>query len=152
MNISDDHNPALAYTLENFVSLGSQDELTYSNFSILRSVNSITYTDQCILDYYIKEMKSSCKKVTELSSEDINRYKYRPVLLARGVYGSTQLDFIVLICNGIIDPKDFDFKKKYLMLPTKSYLNWLMSEIYSSEADWISINREDMKRTSTSKK
>ena len=149
--ISDNHNPALAYTLEKFVNLGSQDELTYNNFSILSSANNITYTDQCILDYYIDDMKNSCKKVTELSSEEINKYKYRPDLLAYDVYGSTQLDFIVLLCNGIIDPKEFDFKKKYLMLPTKQYLNSLLSTIYSSESDWIDINRENMKKTSTSK-
>lgn len=145
MRISDNHNPALTYTLERFVELGTQDDLTYYNFSILRSTNNITYTDQCILDYYINDMKSSCKKVTEISNEEINKYKYRPDLLAYDVYGSTQLDFIILICNGIIDPKEFDFKKKYLMLPTKEYLNWLMSEIYSSESDWIDINRKELK-------
>lgn len=151
MKISKEHDPSYAYTLEDFVRLGDQDDLTYYNFSILRSACNITFADQSILDYYISEMRSACKKVTDISKQEVNKYKYRPDLLAFDIYGSTQLDFVVLICNGVIDPKEFDFKKKYLMLPTKQYLGTMMNSIYSSEADWLDINRETLRKETTAK-
>jgi len=151
MRVAKEHDPVYSYTLEDFVKLGDQDDLTYYNFSILRSADNITFADQSILDYYISEMRSSCKKVTDISKQEINKYKYRPDLLAYDIYGSTQLDFVVLICNGVIDPKEFDFKKKYLMLPTKQYLASLMSTIYSSESEWLDINRESLIKETTAK-
>lgn len=139
------NDPAYTYTLADFVELGKQDELVYTSFAIQRIANNITFADQSVIDFYIKELRNSCKKVTGLTAEEISRYKYRPDLLAFDVYGSVQLDFLVLLCNGIIDPKDFNLKKSYIMLPTKDYLGSILSAIYNSEYQWIEINRNSLK-------
>lgn len=131
-------NPARTYTLTDFVDIGRQDELTYGNFSTLfKKDNNFSYVDQNILDYYIEELKGICKKVTKISSEEIAKYKYSPDLLAYDLYGSTQLDFILLLCNGIIDPKEFDFKKSYILVPPYEDLYNLLSSIYNSESTWL---------------
>ncbi len=135
-------NPARTYTLSDFVDIGRQDELTYGNFSTLfQKSDTFSYSDQNILDYYIDELKSICKKVTKLTTEDIAKYKYSPDLLAYDLYGSTQLDFILLLCNGIIDPKEFDFKNSYLLVPPYEDLYNLLSSIYNAENTWLTENK-----------
>jgi hypothetical protein len=94
----------------------------------------------------MKELRAICSKVTEFTVADIDRYKYFPDILAYDIYGNTQLDYIVMLCNGIIDPKEFDFSRSTLYLPAKSVLNQFLTEIANSEDDWISINTQDLKR------
>src|SRR5574344_729590 len=129
------NDPALTYTLSDFVEVGQQDEMTYSNFSIIQYRMSTEFAEQNIIDYYLSELKSICLNITNLSEEEINKYKYAPDLLAYDVYGTTQLDFIVMLCNGIIDPKEFDFKRKYLLLPRANVLQEFLSQVYNSESD-----------------
>ena len=135
------NDPAITYTLSEFIELGQQDDMTYENFSILRVQNNIRFIEQNILDYYLEELSKLCEKVTEISQDDIVRYRYAPEILAYDVYGSTQLDFIVLMANGMIDYKDFDFKRDYLLLPKKYILKEFLSSVYNSEQSWISVNR-----------
>lgn len=130
-------NPATTYTLPDFVSDGVTDEQTYKNFSITRNTLDAQFVDIDLIDFYIDELKSICVKITEFTSDEIAEYKYHPDLLAYYLYGSTQLDFIVMLCNGIIDPKDFDFKRGYILVPRKDYLKKFLSEIYNSERKWI---------------
>lgn len=139
------NNPAQTYTLTDFIAMKNQDELTYKNFAILTYSSETEFAEQSILDYYLAELKKLCNKITEFSEEEINKYKYAPDMLAYDVYGSTQLDFIILLCNGIIDPKEFDFKRKYIMLPKAAILNEFLSRVYNSEIDWIETNRADLK-------
>lgn len=141
------NDPSKTYTLQDFIDVGKQDEITYRNFSILRYAMQTEFAEQNILDYYLSELKKLCIKVNKITEEDIVRYKYNPDLLAYDIYGSTQLDFIILLCNGIIDPKEFDFKRKYLLLPTASILNEFLSKIYNSESSWIDINRAELKES-----
>jgi hypothetical protein len=144
-----DHDPSKTYTLTDYIKNGKQDELTYNTFSILRSVNSITFSEQCITDYYMEDLKKQCDTIKEITEEEKARYKYRPDLLSYDLYGSVQLDFIILLCNGIIDPKEFDFKRGYLRLISRLKLKRIMNEIYNSEYDWIKINRNALKAYDT---
>lgn len=137
-------NPAYSYTLTEFVELGKQDELVYENFAILRMKDGIRFVEQTIIDYYMDELKKLCEKVDGITSDDIVKYRYAPDLLAYDVYGTTQLDFIVLLCNGTIDPKEFNFKRKYIMLPRKHILNEFLSAVYNSESVWLETNRSSL--------
>lgn len=140
------NDPALTYTLSDFVEIGQQDEMTYTNFSIIQYRMSTEFAEQNIIDYYLSELKSICLKITSLSEDEINKYKYAPDLLAYDVYGTTQLDFIVLLCNGMIDPKEFDFKRKYLLLPRANVLQEFLSQVYNSESDWLKLNRTELEK------
>ena len=130
-------NPATTYTLPDCVQYGVSDEQTYKNFSITRNTLDAQFVDIDLIDFYIDELKAICVKVEKFTTEEIAEYKYHPDLLAYYLYGSTQLDFVLMLCNGIIDPKDFDFKRGYLLVPRKDMLTTFLSEVYNSEKDWI---------------
>lgn len=140
-NISD---PALTYTLSDFIEYGKQDEMTYENYCILRVQNNIRFAEESVLDYYLEELIKICEKITEFTPDEKIRYKYSPDILAYDIYGSTQLDFIILLANNMLDYKDFDFKRKHLLLPRKSVLKQFLSSVYNSEREWIETNRSSI--------
>ncbi len=146
---TNEHDPSKTYTLTDFIEYGKQDEMTYNTFSILSITNDITFSEQCITDYYMEELKSICEVIKNITEDEKARYRYRPDLLSYDLYGNTQLDYIILLCNGIIDPKEFDFKRGYIRLIPRGKLIRIMSEIYNSEYDWIRLNRSALKASST---
>ena len=73
--------------------------------------------------------------------EVLLKYSYNPGLLAYDIYGSSELEFVILKLNGIIDPKDFDFPTiKLIEVDTMSEV---LSNIYNAEYKYIEKNREE---------
>ena len=132
------NDPALTYTLGDFVELQSVDNMTYYNFSILEIIDGVQHLDHNLVEDYLKELEATCVTL-ELSNEEMSRYRYNPDLLAYDIYGSVQLDFIILLLNDMIDPKDFDRKK--LKLPYASSLSIFLNTLYSKESNYINENR-----------
>lgn len=135
-------NPALTYTLDDFISMKISDDMTYYNFSILEVINSVEHLDSNIVEVYLPELKKDCISV-RLSLEELKRYRYNPDLLAYDLYGSVQLDFVVLLLNDMYDPKEFN--KKNLLLPRASILSKFLNDVYSKESGYIEQNRADNK-------
>lgn len=132
------NDPALTYTLDDFVELQSVDNMTYYNFSILEIIDGVQHLDHNLVEDYLKELEATCVTL-ELSNEEMSRYRYNPDLLAYDIYGSVQLDFVILLLNDMIDPKDFDRKK--LKLPYASSLSIFLNTLYSKESNYINENR-----------
>lgn len=132
--------PALTYTLSDFIKLKSTDESTYRNFAIIEKIKGIEFIDHNLVSDYFDEMNQLAVNVT-LSDEEYKKYRYNPDLLAYDVYGSTQLDFMILYLNGVIDPKEFDFKTIKLLY--NSQLTEFLSEIKQSESGYIAQNRAE---------
>lgn len=134
------NEPALTHTLDEFINMQSSDELTYRNFSILEKSHNLEILDHNILSDYLPEIQPYLLDVT-FDHEESRRYKYSPDLLAYDIYGSVQLDFVVMFFNGVIDPKEFDFNTVKLLY--RSQLKALLDEIYKSEADYLKLTRSD---------
>ena len=137
------NKPAQTYTLEQFINMKNTDGITYNNFSIYGKIDGQKILESNILDEYIDDLVS-LSKIVKLSSDEYIKYKYAPDLLAYDVYGSVQLDFVILAVNDMIDPKDFNLKR--LKLPTSTILKTMLNEIYSVNAGWISKNRYDLEK------
>lgn len=132
------------HTVEEFIesNTGSKS-INYHNFSILQqeevSGETLQLLDMNIVDDYIDELSSVCVNV-QLSDKELMKYSYNPGLLAYDVYGSTELEFVILKLNGVIDPKDFNFPT--IKLVEVSVLEDILSTIYSAENKFIKYNRE----------
>ena len=135
------NNPALTYRLRDFIAFKYEDDLTFRNFSILEKIHDdIELLDFNLIDEYLTELRDICQTIT-LSHEEYIKYKYCPDLLAYDIYGSTQLDFVILLANDMIDPKEFDIKT--IKLPYKTDLNNFMDLVYNANAGYIEQNRAD---------
>ena len=129
---------SLTYTLEDFVKMQVSDQLTFRNFSTVSVVNGVELTDKNLIEDFLPELTKNCIDVT-LSSDEYTRYKYAPDLLAFDVYGSVQLDFIILYMNGIIEPKDFDFK--IVKLVRSSVLKDFLNHVFGSQRYILENNK-----------
>lgn len=133
------------YTFSDFLSSnGGVSEVTYNNFSILEKLTTefgdvIHCTNNNIIDDYMYELKEA-SEIVEMSVTEQNKYFYNVGLLAFDLYGSVELEFVILKLNGIIDPKEFDIKNVRLIKATK--LLELLSAIYNAEVKFLTINRE----------
>lgn len=134
------NNPATTHTLDEFISMRYSDDMTFRNFAILEVVNGIEFLDHNLIDDYLDELESICISCP-LDLDQQKKYKYAPDLLAYDVYGSTQLDFVILAANGMVDPKEF--VPKTIKLPYASALKSFLSSIYNTESGYIEQNRSD---------
>lgn len=137
------NNPAQTYTLEQFISMKNTDDMTYNNFSIYGIIDGQKILESNLIDEYLDELVK-ISSIVELNIDEYKKYKFAPDLLAYDVYGSTQLDFIVLAANDMADPKDFNLKK--LKLPSASRLRSYLNEVYNSNSNWINKNRYDISK------
>lgn len=138
-------SPDKACTLEQFISIGqTNDDMTYRNFSILSKENGIEFVDHNLLDDYLQELKNLCVMIpsSAITAEQRHKYKYAPDFLAFDVYGSTQLDFVVMLCNEVSTPEEFTMNGN-LYLPMNSVLKAFLSMVYNGEYEYIQINRKD---------
>ena len=133
-------NPALTYTLDDFISMQISDDMTYYNFSILEVIDGVEHLDSNLVEIYLEELKSKCIPV-QFSEEQLKKYKYNADLLAYDLYGSVQLDFVILLLNDMYDPKEFT--KKNVILPHSSTLSKFLNDVYSKEEGYIQQNRAD---------
>ena len=131
-------SPALTYTLDDFIKMQGTDNFTYRNFSILEKVNDVEILDHNLIEDYRSQIYDICVDC-KLDTDQYKRYRYFPDLLAYDIYGSTQLDFIILFCNDMADPKEFDLK--ILKLPYGNKLRDVLGHVYNSEQYYMANNK-----------
>lgn len=129
-------NPMYTHTLSEFILSGSNIQvISYPKLCFSEKHNNIVFTVKNILQDYLPELKEMCITVY-LSDKEQRKYKYNPKRLAADVYGYTDLYYIILMLNGMIDVREFDEIATLKML-TKSDLNYALSTIYSAESSSI---------------
>ena len=131
---------AATHTLEEFISRRFEDQITFRNISILEVVDGNEWLDRNLITDYLPELKNISIDV-QLSADQYRKYRYNPDLLAYDIYGSTQLDFIILLLNDMIDPKDFDSYK--IKLPYVDQIQTFLSLVYNTNAGYLEQNRID---------
>ena len=80
------------------------------------------------------EIKEVAVKV-KLSTEEYLKYRYKPKLLCRDIYGNGEVYFVILLLNGRIDIKDFDTNE--LLMLRVADMNNLLTQIYNAEYKWM---------------
>lgn len=146
MRITNTTNPELANTIDDFIASGKDAPLlTYYNFSIIQVEYSkdktleVQLTSNNLVNDYLDIFKEAGQKV-QLSEQEKRKYYYNPDLLSYDLYGTTELDFIIMIMNGVISSNEFTIPT--LLLIPKSELVDLLSRIYNAEQNYIIINRQ----------
>lgn len=126
------------YTVQDFISLRTSDEITYYNYSILEYLNGFDMFVTSLLYDYDDELQEMAVTVNLTEKERI-KYRYKPYLFAYDVYGSAEMSFIIMMLNGIIDPKEFDFNKVKAIPPNK--LTDTLGRIDSVNETYMNNNR-----------
>lgn len=127
-------------TISEMIESGKLNNLTYYNLSILQKEGNTIYSVDNVLYDYIDELKSVAE-VVELTDEEFIKYQYNPELLAKDIYGSEELFFIILLINNlpIGSAKEFNMKK-IKMIRSEACLYFLNS-IYNKEKEYLESSR-----------
>jgi hypothetical protein len=136
------------FTIEEFIASKDSDEITNDKFTIAKYMSGIELPITNLLYDYEEELNSMAVKV-KLTDLEMIKYKYKPSLFAYDVYGSVETEFLILMMNNIIDPKDFDFNP--IRVVPKSKLVALLGRISSINETYLynvnSRKREDIKNS-----
>ena len=132
----------MTYNIDDFINMRSSDEVTYYNYSILEYIDGNEYLISNLLYDYEDELVD-LSVIATLTERQANKYRYKPWLLAYDLYGATGCEFVIMMLNNIIDPKDFDFNKVRILKPND--LISIMGRIYSANETILNNNRSDIK-------
>lgn len=127
--------PSESYTIEQFISLGRKVSLTYDRYSFKELLSNGTEISILnVVNDYMREIKENSLLV-KFSENEYRKYRFKPKILSYDVYGTQDLYYVILLANGIIDEKEFDFTE--LLMPTTDTMNTYMSAIYNAEYKYI---------------
>ena len=137
------NEPFIAGSLEEFIDLGQDDELTHYNFSIIELLdgNLEVPISNIIENGYLEEMRLLSETVV-LSDKEFRLYKYKPNLLSLVLYGTPELYFVILAINDMVSKKEFN-EKEIKLVPKNSMLQ-IMNYIYNAEREYIDDNRSEL--------
>ena len=115
------------HTLKEFIDAGNaaSDNSDYKSISYYETRDGFEFVVKNLLDDYLTDLKEQSILI-ELSSQEVNKYKYNPKMLAYKIYGSTKLFYIILRLNNI--------PNKTLYLLPKAALSKALSIIYNKES------------------
>ena len=129
-------------TVQEFIAIRTTDDVTYYNYSILEYHNGFDMFITNLLYDYEDEFQDIAMTIT-LSPKEKAKYRYKPHLFAFDIYGATEAQFLVMMMNGIIDPKEFDFDKVKVINP--SQLSTILNRIQAVNEEYLSLNRTKLK-------
>lgn len=129
------------FTLDQFADSKSSNDISYYSMSLLeRDPNTnIEYDVFNVVSDYMNELKEMSHFVT-LTDTEYYTYRFKPKLLAKFLYGNTELYFIILWLNDMWSVKDFNLRTIKLIKNTE--LAEALSKINASEKSFIKAYNE----------
>lgn len=130
-----------SFTLDQFADSKSSNDISYYSMSLLEKDPStnIEYDVFNVISDYMNELKQMSHPVT-LSETEYYTYRFKPKLLAKYLYGNTELYFIILWINDMWSVKDFNLRTIKLIKNTE--LSEVLSKINASEKSFIKAYNE----------
>ena len=130
-----------SFTLDQFADSKSSNDISYYSMSLLEKDpnTNIEYDVFNVVSDYMNELKKMSHPVT-LSETEYYTYRFKPKLLAKYLYGNTELYFIILWLNDMWSVKDFNLRTIQLIKNTA--LSEVLSKINASEKSFIKAYNE----------
>lgn len=140
------YEPYKSSTIQEFIDMGTDDEFTHYNFSILELMdgNLEIPISNIIENDYLDELRAIAVDF-EFSDEDFITYKYKPHLLSLVLYETPELYFIILAINDMVSKKDFS-EKKIKLISKENMIN-ILNYIYNAESEYIEDNRTKLEES-----
>lgn len=123
------------YTLDQFIQAGRMTTVSYNRFSYREAISNGTIVSILnVINDYMDEIQENAVNV-ELDREQYRKYRMKPKLLCFDVYGNTEVYWVIMLMNGIIDVKEFDMK--VLKMLRVDDMETLLTNIYNAEYKWM---------------
>ena len=130
-------------TVQDFIAMKNSDEITYYNFSIVEYLNGYDMFITNVLYDYEEELRDLSVFIKLTDVERI-KYRYKPYLFAYDLYGTREIAFIIMMLNGIIDPKEFDYNK--IRVLRYNDLTAIINRIGAINENFMNKNKAKLKK------
>ena len=135
------------HTLSEFIDIGNNNhEINYIDITFNENRDGLEFVVKVLLDDYVEDLLDMTVDV-DVTSEEVQKYKYNPKMLSYDLYGSTSFFYVILRLNNLCNIHDFDISSKKLKLLPKTIMSKVVSLIYSDNKNAIdafnNYNAED---------
>lgn len=120
-------------TLEDLVRYGSTSSYSIKKCSILTKYDNLIMLDKLAYSKY-DDLLLRCSTMITLTDEEFNLYKFHPEKLSQKLYGTINLDHLILWLNRT---SVYDFNNKRVRILNPEYLDIVLKTILSHESDNI---------------
>lgn len=125
------------HTLSEFIDIGNNNhEINYLDITFNENRDGLEFIVKVLLDDYIDNLLDMTVDV-DVSSEEVQKYKYNPKMLSYDLYGSTSFFYVILRLNNLCNIHDFTISSKKLKLLPKTIMSKVVSLIYSDNKNAI---------------
>lgn len=126
-----------SHTLSEFIDIGNNNhEINYLDITFNENRDGLEFVVKVLLDDYVDDLLDMTVDV-DVTSEEVQRYKYNPKMLSYDLYGSTAFFYVILRLNNLCNIHDFDISSKKLKLLPKTIMSKVVSLIYSDNKNAI---------------
>lgn len=125
------------HTLAEFIDIGNNNhEINYIDITFNENRDGLEFVVKVLLDDYVEDLLDMTVDV-DVTSEEVQKYKYNPKMLSYDLYGSTAFFYVILRLNNLCNIHDFDISSKKLKLLPKTIMSKVVSLIYSDNKNAI---------------
>ena len=125
------------HTLSEFIDIGNNNhEINYIDITFNENRDGLEFVVKVLLDDYVEDLLDMTVNV-DVTSEEVQKYKYNPKMLSYDLYGSTSFFYVILRLNNLCNIHDFDISSKKLKLLPKTIMSKVVSLIYSDNKNAI---------------
>ena len=128
-------------TLSDYIRYGKTSSFSIPNVSLVKNNEGIVYLDELVYAKY-DDLIMANSTIINLTTEEYNRFRLDPQALSTVLYGTPNLDHLILYLNRC---SEFDFDIKQVRLMKYSDVSSILKTILSHEENNIqkSINNSN---------
>lgn len=116
-------------TLNDLIRYGKTSSFSLPSVSFLQKRDNVIYLDQLVYNKYKDLINDKAMQIT-LTTVEYNKYKLNPKLLSYDLYGTPNLDHLILWLN---NTSEFEFDTYTIKLIPKSIVRNLLNSILVHE-------------------
>ena len=122
-------------TLSDYIRYGKTSSFSVPQVSLVRNVEGVVILDELVYSKYDDLLMANSEMIT-LTTEEYNRYRLDPQALSNILYGTPNLDHLILYLNRCSE-FDFDIKKITLFDPRNKERKFDIYERFGSLRGWL---------------
>lgn len=129
-------------TLDDYIRYGRTSNYTVPTSSFIRRVDDLIIHDKFAYDKYHKLILNMSRYAT-LSDEELQVFKYRPDLISYKIYGTPNLDHLLLYLNHC---SEYEFDKKRIRIISLDNIQELFNFVMAHEAEFMKKQNKEAER------
>lgn len=127
-------------TLEDLITYSNTSEYSKPNTDIRFKLDGVVVHDKHVYEKFRDVIMANVQRVA-LTKEEFEKYRYKPELVAKDLYGNPNLSHLVLYTNSC---SEYTFDNNILLLLTPNFVSQIFKLMMIHEQSRINNNRNEI--------